>query len=133
MSPKEIQMNELLIGATCSILLVALVTALIFSSSFRNDVLGSEGEARILGIISVKGVSIVVLSALFLGGLIYPLTKTQESNKCAVEVRTIKSLVQAKFMYEVEEAADKTDRTTLKNMVKKIQNAVENAEECVNS
>ena len=49
------------------------MSALIFSRSFRSDVLGGEGEATVFGILSVKGVSIVLLCGLFLGGLLYPL------------------------------------------------------------
>lgn len=57
----------------CALLLFGLVAALILSKSFRSDVLGGEGEASILGMLSVKGVSIVLLCALFIGGLLYPL------------------------------------------------------------
>jgi len=64
----------LLIAGVCALLLSALVLALILNAKFRSDILGGEGEAKVLGFISVKGVAIVLLCALFLGGLIYPLS-----------------------------------------------------------
>jgi len=62
-----------IISGVCALLLIALVSALILNQSFRNDILGGEGEASVLGILSVKGVAIVLLCGLFLGGLLYPL------------------------------------------------------------
>jgi len=56
-----------------TLLLVAITLALIFSEKFRKDVIGGDNDAKILGLISVKGAVIIVLSALFLGGAIYPL------------------------------------------------------------
>ncbi|MDQ7016203.1 MAG: hypothetical protein Q9N68_07500, partial [Gammaproteobacteria bacterium] len=64
----------LLIAGVCALLLSALVLALILNAKFRSDILGGEGEAKVLGFISVKGVAIVLLCGLFLGGLIYPLS-----------------------------------------------------------
>lgn len=52
----------------CGLILTAIITALIFSSKFRKDVIASEGEASVLGLISVKGVVIVLLTAIF-GGI----------------------------------------------------------------
>ena len=66
-------MLPIVISGVCGLLLIALVSALIFNQSFRNDVLGGEGEATVLGILSVKGVAIVLLCGLFLAGLLYPL------------------------------------------------------------
>lgn len=62
------------VAIVCGGLLVALVLALIFSTKFRDDVLGGEGEASVAGILTVKGVAIVLLCGLFLGGMIYPLS-----------------------------------------------------------
>ncbi len=50
------------------IILLAIVTAFIFSSKFRKDVIASEGEAAVLGLINVKGVIIVLLTGIF-GGI----------------------------------------------------------------
>ncbi len=55
----------------CAVLLIALVVALIFKESFRSDVLGGEGEASILRIITVRGAAIVLLAGLLLGGLVF--------------------------------------------------------------
>lgn len=126
-------MNGILISATCAILLIFLVFALIFSDKFRGDILGHEGEAKVLGIFTVKGVAIVLLSAIFLGGMIYPLTTDQAASRCAIEIQKISSLVHAKYRYEIEYAANKPDRSTLEKMVDDLQKAVKAAEECVNS
>ena len=70
----------IIISSVCGLLLISLVGALIFSQSFRNDVLGGEGEATVLGIISVKGVAIVLLCGIFVGGLLYPLQFATNTN-----------------------------------------------------
>lgn len=50
------------------LILLAIVTAFIFSPKFRKDVIASEGEAAVLGLINVKGVIIVLLTGIF-GGI----------------------------------------------------------------
>jgi hypothetical protein len=47
------------------IILLAIISAFIFSPSFRKDVIASEGEAAVLGVINVKGVIIVLLMGIF--------------------------------------------------------------------
>lgn len=56
---------------TVSALLVAIIVAFIISPKFRKDVIAGEGEAAVLGIINVKGVIIVLLSALLIGSLLF--------------------------------------------------------------
>lgn len=53
------------------VVLLVIVLAFVFSSKFRKDVIASEGEAAILGLINVKGVIIVLLTAIFGGILVY--------------------------------------------------------------
>ena len=62
---------EYLPSAVCALLLILLLGGFVFSPSLRKDLVASEGEASVLGWISVKGVLIVLLAALFLGGMIY--------------------------------------------------------------
>ena len=65
------------------VLLAALVVAFIVNADFRTAVLGSPGEATVFGLISVKGVVIVLLCALLMGGVMYPLrtlTSTAPAN-----------------------------------------------------
>ena len=57
----------LIIGA----ILLIIIGAFVFSSSFRKDVIASEGEASILGLFNVKGVLIILLTAIFCGTFIY--------------------------------------------------------------
>jgi len=54
----------------CAVLLTAIVAATIFSSDFRKDILAGSGEAQVLGVLSATGAVLVLLVALFLGGLI---------------------------------------------------------------
>jgi hypothetical protein len=64
-----------IIAVFFALLLAALVAALIVSRDFRTAVLGGPGEATILNLITVKGVVIVLLCGLFIGGLLFALTK----------------------------------------------------------
>ncbi len=61
------QVGVIVIG----IILLAIVLAFIFSGKFRKDVIASEGEAAVLGLINVKGVIIVLLTAIFGGIFVY--------------------------------------------------------------
>lgn len=119
---------KIFISVVCGSISVALVLALIFSSKFRDAVLGGEGEATIIGLITVKGVAIVLLCALFLAGMLYPLYISDSA--CKGPIIKIETLVNEKFVYEVENAADRSDRSTLKDMIKRIQAAIEEAKQC---
>lgn len=57
--------------ATIGILLSAIIVAFIFSKKFREDVIASPGEASVFGMINVKGVIVVLLSAIFVGAFVY--------------------------------------------------------------
>ena len=57
-----------------ALLLAALLVALIFRGDFRDAVLGGPGEASVLGLLTVKGVAIVLLSGLLIGGILFVLT-----------------------------------------------------------
>ncbi len=59
-----------------ALLLAALIVALIFRPNFRDAVLGGPGEASILGLISVKGVAIVLLCGLLIGGILFVLKQS---------------------------------------------------------
>tara|TARA_R110002072_G_scaffold74671_14_gene176691 strand:- start:730 stop:1584 length:855 start_codon:yes stop_codon:yes gene_type:complete len=64
-------------------ILLAIVSAFIVSSKFRKDVIASEGEAAVLGLINVKGVIIVLLTGIF-GGIftyIIQLDSENDNNK----------------------------------------------------
>jgi uncharacterized protein YneR len=69
---------EHLLTIISSIILISLIGALIFKDSFRKDILISEGEANIFGILNVKGVAIVVLTGLFLGAIIWSTNNTSK-------------------------------------------------------
>ena len=65
----------ILISLVCGVALLSLISAMIFNSSFRDAMLGGSGDVKIAGIITAQGVAIVLLCALFLSGLIYPMSK----------------------------------------------------------
>jgi hypothetical protein len=62
---------EHLLTIISSIILISLIGALIFKENFRKDILISEGEATIFGILNVKGAAIIALAGLFLGAIIW--------------------------------------------------------------
>ena len=121
-------MIEYIVSITCAFLLIALVLALIFSVKYRRDMLGHEGEAKVFGLITVKGVAIVLLSALFLGGMLFPLSSNP---KCKSEIEKISTLVHVKYISEVRNAADEQNEEFLEELVANLQSAVEEAKECV--
>lgn len=64
-----------LIAVFFALLVAALVAALIFRRDFRDAVLGGPGEANVLGLITVKGVAIVLLFGILIGGILFALNK----------------------------------------------------------
>lgn len=73
-----------LIAIFFALLLAALVGALILRRDFRDAVLGGPGEATILKFLTVKGAAIVLLCGLFIGGILFALTKLPQSSPQAV-------------------------------------------------
>lgn len=65
----------------CSGLLIAITLAFIFSPSFRVDCFKGKGSAKVLGLLSVEGATVVLLCALFLGALLFSISKTSLSKK----------------------------------------------------
>lgn len=63
--------------------LLVLVIALIFRKDFRDAVLGGPGEASIAGIITVKGVAIVLLCGILIGGILFALSKGETAGQPA--------------------------------------------------
>lgn len=98
---EKINALPILISGVCALLLIGLITGLIVSSKFRNDVLGGDGEASVLGMISVKGVAIVLLCAIFVGGMIYPMGASSsihqsESSEVSKELDELKTVLEKK-------------------------------------
>ena len=61
---------EYIVVLTCGISLLGVVSALIFSRSFRQDLIAQPGKLSIFGI-SVEGVVIVLLVGLMIGAMLY--------------------------------------------------------------
>jgi hypothetical protein len=57
-----------------AVLLAGLLIALVFRRDFRDAVLGGPGEATLFGLLTVKGVAIVLLCGLLMGGILFALT-----------------------------------------------------------
>lgn len=73
-----------LIAMFFAMLLAVLVVALILRRDFRNAVLGGSGEATVLGLITVKGVAIILLCGILVGGILFALTKLPQQQQTAV-------------------------------------------------
>ena len=81
------------------------------SNSFRADILKTNNEASIFGVLSVKGVAIIVLTGLFLGGLIWSLSnsKRHQSNELTIAL----SNVQASHLNEIKLKTENIETTLL--------------------
>lgn len=73
------------ISVMCGAISFALVSALIFNRAFRRDVLGVNGETHIFGLFTAKGAVIIVLSALFLAGMLFPIILSNSECRGALE------------------------------------------------
>ena len=81
-----------------AVLLAALVVAFIVSENFRTAVLGSPGEATVFGLISVKGVVIVLLCAVLTGAVLYLLrTLPEPTPQAPVSVRPVAMRLDVRF------------------------------------
>ncbi len=78
----------------CGILLLAIVLALIFSRTFRHDLLSGQGKARVLGLLSVEGVAFVVLTAILMGGLLHPILLSEAQSSRGEVARHLEDLVE---------------------------------------
>lgn len=65
--------------AIIGIILLAIVGAFIFSENFRKDVIASEGEASVFGMINVKGVIIILLAGIFCGAFVWILSENSKT------------------------------------------------------
>lgn len=82
---------KFLISAVSGLLLILVVGGLIFNAGFRKDLVASEGKASLFGIISVEGVMVLVLCALFVFGMIYPITKDANAPEIQGLANTVKA------------------------------------------
>lgn len=60
-------------------LLSGLLVAFVLRRDFRDAVLAGPGEATVFGLLSVKGVAIVLLCALLIGGILMALNRVNVS------------------------------------------------------
>ena len=61
------------IAILLTLLLACLVVALIFRRDFRDALIAGPGEVTFLGFLTVKGVAIVLLCGLLIGGILFAL------------------------------------------------------------
>lgn len=121
-------MISLVVSVLLGILLLLLVAGLIFRPDFRDALLGGEGEATIFGVLTVKGVAVVLLSAIFTIGMVYPLHRAPSA--CEAPLNEIKGLVDAKNIYEGTPFGQVVDRDKLNEIIEKIKEAVDRAMNC---
>ena len=91
------------------LILLAIITAFIFSAKFRKDVIASEGEAAVLGLINVKGVIIVLLTGIF-GGIFAYIISLEPAEVTVEDMNSSQALDYMKkardIDYEVRQGAD---------------------------
>lgn len=85
--------NNTIVIIVLSLALLGIILAFVFSSNFRKDVIAAEGEASLFGIISVKGVIIVVLVVVLAGLLVYTL---EHDDSVAMATNVLKNNKQGK-------------------------------------
>lgn len=104
-------------------LLVAVVLALIFSKSFRQDVIGGQGKANILGILTVEGVIVVILCAIFVGALIYMTSEHKETDisiaikLLPIEVQSLDADITLKKIEEIIREKNNPSDITILNKI----------------
>jgi hypothetical protein len=110
-----------MMSAALIVLLAVLFFGILFNEKFRDAVLGSDGEAKLFGLITVRGASVVLLAALLVGASVYlelnappsvvvtqcgPDSCITPDGKCGVVRLTLRSLLQ-----DGRAAPDSTDAT----------------------
>jgi hypothetical protein len=65
-------------SGTCALCLLIVVVALIFHRGFRRDLAAGPNEVNLFGLLSVQGGIVVVMCALLVFGLLYPLSRSRE-------------------------------------------------------
>ena len=109
----------LVVSATSGAISALLVLGLILSAKFRRDVLGGHGEAAILGVITAKGAAIVVLCALFVAGMLYPLSRSNQ--ECDEAIGRLNAQLAEKFASQIRHAATESDVTALRGIIERLQ------------
>jgi hypothetical protein len=70
----------------CGILLMLVTSAIVFSGRFRRDLLAGKDEAKVLGILNVKGATITVMLGILLGAVLWSASKSSWTLKQLSEV-----------------------------------------------
>ena len=110
---------QVLIGV-CSVATLLMVGALVFRDAFRRDVLAHDGEATILGILSVKGVAFVLILALLLGTTAWAIAASAKH-----EIDSLKTLVAS---YETKMARSKSTVDAIGDTLSKAATSLQTAE-----
>ena len=110
----------LVVSVVCGAISAVLILGLVFSSRFRSDVLGGQGEATVLGLVTAKGTAIIVLCALFIGGMLFPLFQT--SPACEEAVGRLSAQLEEKFESQIRFAAAQPNLEALSGIVQRLQN-----------
>lgn len=109
-------MNYLVItiSVVCGIISLVLVLALVFSGPFRRDVLDGNGEATFAGILTAKGAIIIVLCAMFVIGMIYPIMTS--NTDCSNALGEIRAYVESKQTVNAHSPNVRVLQDTIKRM-----------------
>ena len=119
----------LIISGVCGLASIILVLGLVFSGRFRRDLLGGQGEATVLGIVTTKGAAIIALSALFVAGMMYPIFQLSKPNPaCSSAIGALKAHLEEKFESQVKFAAEQPNPALLKGIVERLEQSSKDIE-----
>ncbi|MDX1636542.1 MAG: hypothetical protein R3281_01145 [Balneolaceae bacterium] len=87
----------------CAVLLAVIISAMIINDKFRADILAGEGEAKIFGLISVRGVVLVLLFALLLGTIVYSADKQTTNRSVSPDILPVLTQAQNASLGQAEQ------------------------------
>lgn len=80
----------LFLGSTLTVLIAAIVLAVIFLNDFRRDMLDGESEAKIFGVLTVQGAIFLVALGILVAGAFYSF---REYNKVSVDMADLRNKI----------------------------------------
>ena len=90
-------------------MLVFILGAFVFYKNLRKDLVASEGEANLFGLVSVKGVAILLLAALLVTGMIYAFPSVDNSAIEALRADLVEAETRQQELEQILESVEARD------------------------